>query len=135
MGKNGLLSEGDIIEIKEGHKIYTELPEHCFFENRFLVFDKTATMELVVGSMRKGFDTSVFVGKYVVTKTENTGGSEDGDYPNGHKVHCKILVCEKPLTLGAGKISFYQTGSFTAMIEDIIPIGKVVATGWEIVKG
>ena len=64
-------------------------------------------------------------GKYIVYKTTFDGGGPDGGmsynsnaYPDGHHVFCRKLD-------GSGSVvDFYQTGSFTALIADIEPVGS-----------
>jgi hypothetical protein len=67
-------------------------------------------------------ELSYLAGKYVVTKTVRDGGGTGhgpGDvYPDGHHVFCASADD------GEREIDFYQTGCFSAMIEDINPIGK-----------
>lgn len=65
-------------------------------------------------------------GEFLVIKTENTGGGNSGNdyYPDGHRVYCKRLnngfFDEK-----GTEVNFYQTGGFTAMIENITPIRQM----------
>ncbi len=70
------------------------------------------------------------IGTYIVINTSEDGGGPSGgmrneSYPNGHHVTCVKSDNNKI------KISFYQTGCFTAMIKEIKPIGKAKAT-WDI---
>lgn len=73
---------------------------------------------------KKFFDSSVFEGKYEVTRAEwNGGGSQPAmcgrvpdTYPDGWHVYCKKV--DDPNV----RVDFYQSGCFTAMIEDIAPI-------------
>jgi len=71
------------------------------------------------------------IGRYVVAKTAFEGGGTGhgpGDiYPDGHHVYCETL------TGLHRKISFYQSGCFTNMIEYIKPVGKAKRT-WKEVK-
>ena len=46
-----------------------------------------------------------------------TGHGAHDVYPDGHHVHC---VHEN----GKHNIDFYQSGAFTAMIKDIVPVGR-----------
>lgn len=112
-----LLQEGDIIELKIGHTVYADVPEHFVFSN------KKGSFALVHHNVQIGGEIGYLAGKYIVYKTSMDGGCEgafglDG-YPNGHHVFCES-------TDGEVKVDFYQTGCFTAMIKDIDPIGKAV---------
>ncbi len=111
-----LLTEGDMILIKEGHTIYADVPEHFVYSNKKGCFDLTHT------DIKITKEYLYLTGKYIVVKTVFHGGGTGhgpGDvFPNGHHVFC----------MGADnsgvKIDFYQSGCFTAMIEDIEPTGK-----------
>lgn len=74
---------------------------------------------IVPDKQEEQFDTSVFLGKYVVINTESSGsgnGMGQGDhYPDGWKVIAKKLNEDKFDPDGL-EISFYQTGAFTAKI-------------------
>ena len=61
-------------------------------------------------------------GRYVVYKTTKDGGGPayDGARANGHHVFCENIA-DRSI-----KVDFYQTGDFTAVIEDIKPLGKAV---------
>jgi len=111
-----MLQEGDVIELKENHKIYADIPNHFVYANRRGDFSLTHH-EVVLD---KQFD--YLIGKYIVYKTTfDGGGTGHGPhdiYPNGHHVYC---VKEDDRTI---KIDFYQSGCFTAMIKNITPIGK-----------
>jgi hypothetical protein len=115
-GERKMLKEGDVIEIKEGHMVYADVPEHFIYSNRKGCYDLTHT-DITVGG-----DFSYFSGKYIVTKTNMDGGGTGHGphdvYPDGHHVYCVSADDQ------ARKIDFYQSGSFTAMIEDIEPIGR-----------
>lgn len=69
---------------------------------------------------------SIAPGEFLVIKTENTGGGNSGNdyYPDGHRVYCKRLNNGSFDEKGT-EINFYQTGSFTAMIENITPIRQM----------
>ncbi len=130
-----LLREGDIFKLKKGHKVYVELPDHLVYQNREGVFDKLSKTEVVVGQNKGGMSTDWLEGEYVVTSTAHQGGGFGHGlhdrYPNGHLVRAEKLP-PKDATFSDGfysraKISFYQTGSFTAMIRDIEPIGRATA--------
>lgn len=68
----------------------------------------------------KTFDASVYAGEYKVIFAISDGGGHchDGDYPNGWHVFCQKV--DDPSV----EVDFYQTGCFTAMIENIQPINR-----------
>lgn len=112
--KDNLLTEGDVIELKAGHKVYADVPEHFLYSNRRGVFKKAR------GEAKIGGELGYLAGTYVVYKTANDGGGcgmgPNDVYPDGHHVFAERDDGER--------VDFYQTGAFTAMIEDIQPIGK-----------
>lgn len=106
------LSVGDVIEINKTHKVYAMVPEHFVYGNR------KGSFKLVESDVYPDGELDYLQGKYVVISTKMTGGSYGSDpYPDGHLVECEGLESKR-------KISFYQSGCFTAMIQDIKPIGK-----------
>jgi hypothetical protein len=113
-----MLEEGDIIELKEGHYIYANIPEHFLFANR------KGSFELARGEVTISGEFMYLAGRYVVYKTtEDGGGSGMGShdqYPNGHHVFCERLDDRSV------KVDFYQSGSFTAMLPDLQPVAKAV---------
>lgn len=70
------------------------------------------------------FDTSLYAGEYVVDSTSLCGGGTQGTpsgtetFPDGWCVFCSKI--DDPSI----QVHFYQTGCFTAMIPDILPIAK-----------
>lgn len=111
-----LLGEGDVITLGIGHKVYAKVPRHFLYSNAKGDFEKDEGLITIEGH----FD--YFAGNYIVIKTITDGGGTGhgaGDvYPDGHHVFCENA---KDPNL---KLNFYQTGCFTAMIEDIKPIGR-----------
>lgn len=106
------------------------------FERKFGVAPQEAidtfVKEHVPKVTQETFNTSYFVGQYVVIETSLTGGSRDScnpnnHYPDGHRVVCQKLKDGKFDPQGE-TISFYQSGSFTAMIEAITPLRKMKQT-------
>ena len=89
-------------------------------EEQIRRFVKSLNLDMSV----EEYDTSVFEGEYVVARTTNEGGgtfacaSGKDSYPNGYHVFCQKMD-NKDIV-----VDFYQTGNFTAMIEDIMPINK-----------
>lgn len=89
--------------------------------------DKSKVVEFVKGNVPEQ-QTEQFIlkeGEFIVTKTTfDGGGTGHGPhdvYPDGHHVFCKALKDGKYNENGV-EISFYQSGSFTCMITDIVPI-------------
>jgi hypothetical protein len=124
-----LLREGDVFEIKSGHTVYMELPAHFAYTNRQGCFTELARTEVTVGTDKNGMDTNWIAGRYVVTATSCEGGGtgmgEHDVYPDGHYVRAEKL--QKSEFDHRAKISFFQTGAFTAMIQDIAPVGRAQA--------
>lgn len=116
-----MLQEGDIIELKKGMKVYTEVPNTFVYSNRKGDFELTST-DVEIG---KDFENWL-EGKYVVVKTNTEGGGTGHGghdvYPDGHRVFCENI--EHPHI----RCNFFQSGCFTAMIKDIKPIGKAKLT-------
>ena len=115
MRKLEYLQEGDLIEIVEGMKVYAFVPEHFVYDNCKGSW-KLTHHDVVVKD-----NFAYLEGTYVVIKTAIDGGGTGhgpGDvYPDGHHVFCKK-------TIDGEEIDFYQSGCFTAMIEDIQPKGR-----------
>jgi hypothetical protein len=68
-----------------------------------------------------GGELSYLLGEYVVYKTcydgGGTGMGPHDVFPDGHHVFCESLEDRSV------RVDFYQTGCFTAMIEEIEPTG------------
>lgn len=113
--KSRLLKQGDVIELKDGHRVYGHAPKHFLYDNC------SGDFELCSGEFTIGGELHYFSGKYIVIKTEITGGGYGHGphdvYPDGHKVTCVKADNESV------KVSFFQSGSFTCMIKDIEPVG------------
>ena len=114
MTKDRLLKEGDVIQINIGMEVYAKVPRH------FLYFDERGCWDLDDGLITIDKELDYFKGKYIVYKTSLDGGGRD--YDDGHHVFCKKEDDPKL------EIHFYQTGSFTAMIKNIEPIGRAKLT-------
>jgi hypothetical protein len=100
------LKEGDVIDLRTGHKVYADLPKHFVYSNCKGDFSLTHSDVVIAGE----FDH--LAGRYVVYKT-----AQDV-YPSGHHVWCEKVDD------AAVKVDFYQSGCFTAMIEEIEPTGR-----------
>lgn len=112
---NYKLTDGDVIALVAGHKVYANVPKHFVYSNA------KGDFSLVKTDVTLGGDFDYLIGRYIVTSTSFTGGGTGHGphdvYPNGHLVKCSSVD-------GLHEVSFYQSGCFTAMIEDIKPIGK-----------
>ena len=114
------LKEGDIIELREGHEVYTDLPENTVYSNRKGSRVLTHAYAKIKGSL------AFLAGRYIVTHASfDGGGCGHGAYdvfPSGYHVFC---VADKD---PSRRVDFYQSGCFTAMIPSIEPIGRATAT-------
>ncbi|MFE6075622.1 hypothetical protein ACFVQB_14215 [Paenibacillus sp. NPDC057886] len=112
MNSPKLLEVGDVVELKIGQKVYYKPKE------------KSYTSDVKVSEQ----NYEELVREYVVVKTEFSGGGYghgmNDYYPNGHKVYCRKLNNQR-WDANEIEVNFYQTGSFTAMIQDIVPIRKM----------
>lgn len=110
-----MLQEGDIIELKEGHQVYADVPEHFLYTNR------RGSFALAHGEVTIGGELAYLAGRYVVYKTSFEGGGSamfNDYYPDGHHVYCERLDDHSV------KVDFYQSGAFTAVIKDIEPVSR-----------
>ena len=107
------LKEGDVIDLETGHKVYTDVPKHFVYSNCKGDFSLTHSDVVIAGEFAH------LAGRYVVYKTAKDGGGTghgpNDVYPSGHHVWCEKVDD------AAVKVDFYQSGCFTAMIEDIVP--------------
>lgn len=119
-----LLQEGQIFEIKEGDTVYADVPKHFLYDNKKGVWDLTHAAITVEGEF------SYMKGRYIVTKTLEDGGGEGHGrhdvYPNGHHVFCQSLDIKEVI-----KLDFYQSGCFSATIENREPTGRGTLTWTE----
>ena len=107
----GMLETGDIIDLKEGMRVYAEVADHFLYANRRGVFDETSRGEIEIAG-----DLGHFAGNYVVYKTVMDGGDGPGvhdAYPDGHHVFAEKL--DDPSV----RVDFYQSGVFTAMLPEL----------------
>ena len=107
-----LLVVGDVIELKEGHKVFTKVPVHFLYEI------KKGCWDLECASISLGSPFEYLQGKYIVTKTGvgNVDAALSCLIPNEEYATCESLC-------GKFKVGFYQSGNFAAN-KDIEPIGK-----------
>lgn len=128
------LGEGDVIELKKGHTVYAQVPEKYVYQNTPRSKKLTQT-DVTIGDNLNGLDTNYLEGRYVVIKTTLDGGGTgmgpNDIYPDGHHVWCKKMLKDGQL---GEEVDFYQSGSFTAMIEEIKPVGKVEFRYFEVSK-
>lgn len=139
--KEKLLSEGDVIELKAGHKVYVELPAHFCYANRIGVFDELATATVTIGEDHNGMSTDFLAGRYIVTRAEMEGGGTGhgphDTYPDG--LHITAERTEVKGGVGCDevkpglRVTFYQTGCFTAMNESVPVVGRAKKK-WEVAK-
>ena len=107
------LQAGDIIEIKEGHEVYSLVPNHFLSDKKP---ELQGNFDLYKGSTTHkitGLLAQYLCGEYLVYETKMDGGNDPyshDHYPDGHRVYCHKVGCENI------KLDFYQSGCFTAMI-------------------
>jgi hypothetical protein len=120
------LQEGDVIELPKNVCVYANVPKHFVYSNKRGCFDLTHEKVRIKG------DFDYLRGTYIVIKTSFEGGGKGhgphDTFPNGHHVFCEKI--DNPNE----KVDFFQSGSFSAMITDIKPIGKAKLK-WTIEKG
>jgi hypothetical protein len=138
MAKQRFLKTGDVFRLDKGMKAYVNIPERFIYSNRRhsnTLAETNITVGEMQGPFRAKYDTSELIGEYVVIKTEHTGGGTGMGphdvYPDGHLVHARPVqkrTKQKP-------ISFYQSGCFNAMNENVPvirninkPLGKLKYT-------
>lgn len=126
-----LLKEGDVIELKAGHTVYANVPEWAAYSNGSTRSKRRVESEVEIGvPLERGFKTDQFAGRYLVVRAVEDGGSGPGSgqfyasYDDGHHVFCEKLSGRKT------RVNFYQTGSFTAMIENI-PVVSRFEKAWK----
>jgi len=122
-----LLRMGDVFLIEKGQPLYVK--DHGCDKEEVRAGEPTEHQEykkdMVVFKGRKYFSGSYLetiqhkiprVGEYVVVSTEYCGGGTGMGphdvFPDGH------MVIAKPVNGRGTRVSFYQTGCFTAMLEN-----------------
>lgn len=122
-----LLKKGDVFFIEKGQKLYTK--ENGMREEEVIAgkasYHQEYKKDKIVVDRREYFSKAHLVsikhiippvGEYIVLHTSYSGGGcgmgPDDVYPDGWHVTAKPLDKEKPI------VSFYQTGCFTAMLEN-----------------
>ena len=78
------------------------------------------------------YDAHALIGDYVVVNTSMSGGGKghgpNDVYPDGHHVVAKRLADNGTLDPNGFEVSFYQSGSFTAMNEYVPVIRRMTMT-------
>lgn len=128
------LKVGDVFELKPGMAIYAYIPEKFVYRNRPGSEDLVMTNILQVGnkvldvSNKEIFDTSIFLGNYVVETADLAGGGTGHGphdvYPDGWYISARKLKNGKYDPKGM-VVLFYQSGCFTAMNVDV-PVIKTM---------
>jgi hypothetical protein len=129
-----LLSRGDVFLLKKGQTVYMKT---LGFSDLEVVVGKPSSHqeyqhdEIKVKGRKFHSDQYLATvehpippaGEYRVTRTSYGGGGTGMGphdvFPDGHRVYAKPVNADEPL------ISFYQTGCFTAMIENPKIVSRV----------
>lgn len=124
---------GDVFDLTAGMQAYVSIPEKYIYSN-VRTKETLAETNIVVGQPTKGgaamaFDTSVFVGQYVVEETNFGGGGigmgKHDVYPDGHKITARKLTKSGKYDPKGRRVSFYQSGCFNAM-NPIVPVVRTL---------
>lgn len=134
---SNFLSVGDVFALLEEMKIYISLPKKFIYSNVFNGdpgADDLSTTDIRVGSILKAqpnmltvkkpafFDSASLCGEYIVTKTNTQGGGYGHGnmdyYPNGWHITA-VKLKDGAYDPDGQVITFYQSGAFTAMNEDV----------------
>lgn len=122
-----LLQAGDIIELRKGHNVYAEIPQHFIYRNQIGNFKKLERSRITIGEDKGGMNTDFMVGIWIVVKAgrENSG---DKYCQNSYHVYCQRD--SKLKNNFKMEIDFYQIGNYTAMIKEneVNVVGKAEAT-------
>ena len=135
-----MLKSGDIIELREGHKVSVQIPMHFVYQDHMGDWEPTWTV-VTIGKSVGAYNTYELEGLYVVVQTEMKGGGcahgPHDTYPDGHCVYANKIVPQgslgepKSKVVSDFQVYFYQSGCFTNMIENIKPVGRAKAkTEW-----
>jgi hypothetical protein len=120
------LQEGDVFMLTESMKVDTSVPRH------FAVPRVKGDFTLVQGSVYPLGELAYLQGRYIVTRTEMTGGSRgsgnaNNDYPDGHQV---TAVRDD----GAYTVKFFQSGYNPDLVVNVPVIARAVQR-WVIEDG
>lgn len=137
-----LLKKGDVILLEKGMTVYATVPFPKWkTEYQEMITDKPCEADLIVGEIIKNTipnkefnEYQIEPGDYVVVKVKKELSDKDEEiqmrlrgndyYASGYEVYCERLT-DGVYNKKGFKIRFYQTGDFTAMIENIKPIGHI----------
>jgi hypothetical protein len=128
---NSLIRVGDVLTCDSSKikrkiaSILQNLDKELEFVVDTKVKDKTldSVKKLIVNATKEDkFDTNKVKGEYVVIEAKLNGGSKSSGYPDGWEVTA-IKLKNGEYNKNGRKISFYQSGSFTAIIEQPKIIG------------
>lgn len=113
-----LLTVGDVIALNETHSVIAEVPKHFLYSNRKGVFDSKATGNVNL----KDPNFEYLRGLYIVTHAGLGGGGcgygPHDVYPDGWSVIAQ--KADRPEII----VSFFQSGCFTCINEDVEVVGK-----------
>lgn len=125
---NNLIQEGDIFILEEGDNVYAIIPQRLFISNRPYCWDLERT-DTVIG---KYYHSGRYLAVKCLYKGGGTGHGPHDVYPDGWNVEA-VKVADEKMTgscdegdiINSEKVSFYQSGCFTAKItRNIHIIGK-----------
>ncbi len=120
------LKERDIFFLGVTCSFYATLPSLFLCDNGSLSFEPTRGEVHIERKNQRGLDTSLFLGRWVVTKITQDGGSgrdipsdsPNAGYPDGHHVWARKILksfINGIEYLSVFEIDFYQSGCFTCM--------------------
>ena len=102
---------------------------HAAFEHEGFKIELSKVSTFVRGNIPQPTPQryALSTGKFVVVKTSFEGGSHGtrDDYPDGHRVYCKRLRFDGKYEPEGEAVNFYQSGCFSAMIEEIEPVSQM----------
>jgi len=110
-----MLKVGDVFKLESGDKVYASLPAMFMYDNGNYDM-RPARGELKIGVVHRGLNTDIFIGEYVVTRTETDGGGEG--FPDGHHVWASKIYedFDGSLAITDFCVDFYQSGCFTCTL-------------------
>jgi hypothetical protein len=114
-----LLKVGDVIELKHGMKIQTDIPRALMYSNR------RGDYTLENSSITISEQFAYLTGKYIVCHAQE----EHDSSISGYKVYC--LSPSHNDHKNETTFTFYQTGGYETKNEFVPVIGKAIQT-WEI---
>lgn len=119
MKKEIFLQVGDVVDLKKGMKVYITVPLSKKDKHTTDV-ELGKILKIGVGKKTLEFETKSYIGRYIVTDTSMSGGGTGHGlhdvYPDGWHVTCVMLNDDGTYCEINRKVTFYQSGCFTAMI-------------------